>query len=144
MAAVQGDSDDPITAINITPLVDIMLVLLIIFMVTANFIVEPQIKVELPKASTGEPSEPENFAVVLTKDGKLYLDGDEVDMVALAATLIERLKNTPDVQAVISADKEVMHGHVVEIIDLVRRVGCKRFAINVQPEDEKPGKGKKA
>jgi len=139
MAAVQ-EGDDPITAINVTPLVDICLVLLIIFMVTANFIVEPQIKVELPKASSGEPSEPENLAVVITKDGKLYLDGDEVDKDALRFTLIERLKNTPDVQAVISADKEVMHGRVVEIIDLVRLTGCKRFAINVQPEDERPGK----
>lgn len=142
MAAGTQEGDDPITAINITPLVDIMLVLLIIFMVTANFIVEPQIKVELPKASTGEPSEPENFAVVITKDGKLYLDGDEVDMAALHFTLVERLKNTPDVQAVISADKEVMHGRVVEVVDLVRRTGCKRFAINVQPEDEAPGKKK--
>lgn len=141
MAATAGSEDEPITAINITPLVDIVLVLLIIFMVTATFIVEPQIKVELPKASTGEPSEPENFAIVLTKDGKVYLDGDEVDKAALWAALTERLKNTPEVQAVISADREVMHGNVVEIVDLVRKTGCKRFAINVQPEDEKPKKG---
>ncbi len=139
MGAAAGNEDEPITAINVTPLVDIVLVLLIIFMVTATFIVEPQIKVELPKAASGEPSEPENFAVVLTKDGKLYLDGDEVDQAALWAALSERLKNDPDVQAVISADKEVMHGKVVEIVDLVRRLGCKRFAINVQPDDAKPG-----
>lgn len=139
MGAAAGNEDEPITAINVTPLVDIVLVLLIIFMVTATFIVEPQIKVELPKAASGEPSEPENFAVVLTKDGKLYLDGDEVDQAALWAALSERLKNDPEVQAVISADKEVMHGKVVEIVDLVRRLGCKRFAINVQPDDAKPG-----
>ena len=140
MAGAAGNEDEPITAINVTPLVDIVLVLLIIFMVTATFIVEPQIKVELPKASTGEPSEPENFAVVITQDGKLYLDGDEVDQAALWAAMTERLKNSPDVQAVISADKMVFHGRVVEIVDLVRKAGIKRFAINVQPEDEKPGK----
>ena len=63
-------------------------------------------------------------------------------MVALAVALIDQ--NMSDAQAVSSADKEVLHGHVVEIFDLVRHIRCKRFVINVQPEDEKPGKGEKA
>ncbi len=136
MGAQQGNADEPITAINVTPLVDIILVLLIIFMVTATFIVSPQIKVELPKAATGEPSEPQNFAIVITKDGKLYLDGKEIDIPGIEAYIKERLVNTPDLQAVIAADKQVMHGRVVEMIDLVRKNGCAKFAINIDPPEE--------
>ena len=135
-AQQQGNGDEPITAINVTPLVDIILVLLIIFMVTATFIVSPQIKVELPKAATGEPSEPQNFAIVITKDGKLYLDGEEIDIPGIEAYIKDRLVNTPDLQAVIAADKEVMHGRVVEMIDLVRKNGCAKFAINIEPPEE--------
>jgi len=133
MGAQQSNEDEPITAINITPLVDIILVLLIIFMVTATYIVSPQIKVELPKAATGEKSEPMNFAIVITKEGDLYLDGKEIDVPGIEEYLKKRLENEPDLQAVISADKEVLHGRVIEIVDLVRRNGCKKFAINIEP-----------
>lgn len=132
MAAKSGD-DNAITDINIVPLVDIVLVLLIIFMVTATYIVSPQIKVELPKAATGEKSEPKNFAIVISKDGELYLDGEKTDTMGIETAIVERLKNEPELQAVISADKDVLHGRVVEIVDLVRRNGCRKFAINIDP-----------
>lgn len=132
MRAAENEFDDAITAINVTPLVDIVLVLLIIFMVTATFIVSPQIKVELPKASTGEASEPQSFAIVVTRDGELFLNGSPTDIPQIETFIRERLKNTPDLQAVISADREVKHGRVIEMIDLVRRNGCKKFAINVE------------
>ncbi|MCZ7586457.1 MAG: biopolymer transporter ExbD [Deltaproteobacteria bacterium] len=132
-ASGQTGDDEPITAINVTPLVDIILVLLIIFMVTATFIVSPQIKVELPKAATGETTEPRNFAIVIAESGKYYLDGVETDVPGIEASLKERLENDPELQAVISADKNVRHGEVVAIVDLVRRNGCKRFAINIDP-----------
>ncbi|MBZ0270710.1 biopolymer transporter ExbD [bacterium] len=136
MAQMQGSEDEPITAINVTPLVDIVLVLLIIFMVTATFIVAPQIKVELPKAATGETSEPRNFAVVITADGTLHLDGEPVAMPDIVSYIESRLPNEPDLQAIISADKNVLHGRVIEIVDLVRRNGVRRFAINVEPANE--------
>ena len=74
-----ADDDDIITDINVTPLVDIMLVLLIIFMLTANLIDNPAIEVDLPEASTGEASEPTTVGLVLTKDGTIYLNGSPTD-----------------------------------------------------------------
>jgi biopolymer transport protein ExbD len=133
MAGLQNN-DDEITNINVTPLVDITLVLLIIFMVTATYIVSPQIKVELPKAVTAETSDLQTFAVVISKDGKMFLNGEPTDEEKIAGHIDERIKNTPDLQVVISADKMVYHGDVIRIVDLVRRHGVKKFAINVETE----------
>ena len=136
MALGSNNNEEPITNINVTPLVDIILVLLIIFMVTATFIVAPSIKIELPKAVTSENSDPQTFAVVITSEGDLYLNGAPSDERQIVAYIEERLKKTPDLQVVISADKMVYHGMVVRIIDLVRQNGVKKFAINVETINE--------
>lgn len=132
----QGNGDESITNINVTPLVDITLVLLIIFMVTATFIVSPQIKIELPKAATAETSDPQTFAIVISKDDKLFLNGQPVTEPQIVDYIKERIKNSPDLQVVISADKWVYHGRVVHFIDLVRKLGVRKFAINVDAEAE--------
>src|SRR5512144_2382365 len=110
MAATQNEEGDIITGINVTPLVDIILVLLIIFMLTAHIISKPSISVELPQASTGEASEPTTVALTLTKTGDIYLNGSPTDEAALRAYLPGVVKSDPRTQAVIAADKEVLHG----------------------------------
>ena len=122
-----------ITDINVTPLVDIMLVLLIIFMLTANIINNPAIQVDLPKAATGEASEPTTIALTLTADGALFLNGELTDKKSLMAYLPEVAKNDDKAQALIAADKSVPHGKVIELIDLVRQLGVYRFALNIDP-----------
>lgn len=124
--------DDMITDINVTPLVDIMLVLLIIFMLTANLIIAPSIKVDLPAAATGEGSEPSTIALTLTKDNKLYLNGAESTEAAVRAFVPPELEKKPELQAIIAADKEVSHGEVVHLIDLVRQLGISKFALNIE------------
>jgi biopolymer transport protein ExbD len=131
----QHDPDEIITAINVTPLVDIILVLLIIFMLTANLIAQPSIEVELPEASTGEGSEPTALAITLGRDGAMFLNGLPTDVEALRAHIPEVLAADPKAQAIIAADKEVTHGRVVAIIDLVRRGGIYKFAINIDPTE---------
>src|SRR5437868_15532485 len=79
MAGQIQDEDDAITGINVTPLVDITLVLLIIFMVTATYIVKQTIEVELPRAAHGGETVSTTFALVVTKDGKFFLNGVETD-----------------------------------------------------------------
>ena len=133
-AASQFDDDDSgrmITEINVTPLVDITLVLLIIFMVTTSYIVNPSIKVDLPKAATGSDQLRTTLALTLTKDGQLYLNGDPSDEAQVVRQIAADLPKNPDLQAVIAADKVVPHGSVVHIIDLVKRAGVRKFAINV-------------
>jgi biopolymer transport protein ExbD len=125
------DSGRMITEINVTPLVDITLVLLIIFMVTTSYIVNPSIKVDLPKAATGSDQLRTTLALTLTKDGQLYLNGDRSDEAQVVRQIAADLPKNPDLQAIIAADKVVSHGSVVHLIDLVKRAGVRKFAINV-------------
>jgi biopolymer transport protein ExbD len=131
-----GGDEDPgrmIVDINVTPLVDITLVLLIIFMVTASYIVSPAIKVDLPKAASGSEQTKTTLALTLLKDGALYLNGEQSSDAAVAQYIGAELPRNPDLQAIIAADRAVPHGEVVHIIDLVKRAGVHRFAINVDP-----------
>ena len=132
-----GKSDDDdggmITGINVTPLVDVVLVLLIIFMVTATYIVARSIPVDLPKAATGEEVVT-TFALTLTKDGTVWLDGQRSSEPDIQRAIRAARKNNAEARAVIAADREVQHGRVVRLIDLVRREGVSRFAINIEEE----------
>ncbi len=132
-----GDSDDAIVDINITPFVDIVLVVLIIFMVTATYIVKQSIKVELPKAATGEAAEDTSLALMIDAERKLYLDGEPTTKDALRARLRSELTaaqaEKKDVICLIGADTTVPHGEVVGLLDLIRQEGVTKFAINIEP-----------
>lgn len=123
----------PITGINVTPLVDICLVLLIIFMVTASYIVALTIKVELPKASTGEETHVSTLSLAIDAQGKAFLNGKPVDEAELRSEIQKQQQTEKkDVQMVISADRETKHGAVVRYIDLAKQLGVFKFAINIE------------
>ena len=129
------DDDDGgrmITDINVTPLVDIILVLLIIFMVTTTYIVNPTIKIDLPKAASGTEQTKTTLALTLTSEGSVYLNGERSDEAAVTRYIGTELPKNPELQAIIAADKVVPHGSVVRMIDLVKRAGVRKFAINVE------------
>lgn len=132
-----NDDDDGITGINVTPLVDIMLVLLIIFMVTASYIVKPSIEVDLPKAASGGDTLDTTLSLVLAKDGTLFLNGEQTTREAIAARCQELAAKDPKAQAIIAADNAALHGSVVSLIDLIRVNGVLKFAINIKPQDER-------
>ncbi len=140
MASKYGaDSSDAISEINVVPLVDIILVVLIIFMVTAPMFMKPSINVNLPKAATGEQSIPTQLSITITKDGRTLLNGAEADDIAIQAKAQEQLEKNPDIQAIISADQDVAHGKVVHIIDIVKGSGVKKFAISIEkPSETRP------
>ncbi len=127
----QNDDDGLITDINVTPMVDITLVLLIIFMVTAGFIVNPAIRIELPKAASGESVERSTLAISMSKGGDIFLNGQKVDEKLLAEAVRTAVTQNPKVQAVVAADRSVPHGDVVRIIDMVKRLGVAKFAISI-------------
>jgi len=127
----EDDSGRMIVDINVTPLVDITLVLLIIFMVTASLIVNPAIKVDLPKAASGTEQVKTTLALTLTKDGALFLNGERSSDDAVVKYIGGELPKNPELQAIIAADRSVSHGDVVHVIDLVKRSGVHRFAINI-------------
>jgi biopolymer transport protein ExbD len=132
MAAHPTDGDDPITGINVTPLVDITLVLLIIFMVTASYIVKDAIEVDLPRAAEGGETVGPTLAFALDRDGTLHLDGQPIARDAARAAVRAALARSPEARALIGADKAVPHGEVVSLIDLVKSEGLTRFAIQVE------------
>jgi biopolymer transport protein ExbD len=130
---VQGGGDDElISEINVTPLVDITLVLLIIFMVTATYIVREAIEVDLPRAAHAGESTGTTLAVVLTRDGAIYLDGVKRSEADLALRTREAVARDKDTRAIISADRAALHGAVVRVIDVVKGEGVSRFAINIE------------
>ena len=130
--AFKFDSQDEVMAeINIVPLVDVILVVLIIFMVTAPMIMKPSINVNLPKAGTGDTTAPSKLTISIDKEGKLTLDGKVVEDQQIQVAAAEESKKNPDVQAIISADKDVSHGRVVSVLDLVKAAGVKKFAISI-------------
>jgi biopolymer transport protein ExbD len=132
MASLASDDEDGINAINVTPLVDIMLVLLVIFMVASAYIVKDTIEVELPKAATGSETTDLTLSLVLDKDNKLYLNGLPSTEEEVAKACQDAVAKNPEVQAIVAADDGVRHGRVVRLIDLIRINGLTRFAINVK------------
>jgi|OM-RGC.v1.025928102 Biopolymer transport protein len=127
-----GDDSDGINDINVTPFVDVTLVLLIIFMVTASYITNQAIPVNLPEAASGESPPSKNVAFVITKDSELFLDGQATNFSSVSDQIAEIKSNSEaQVQVLISADQETPHGTVVKLIDIVRRNGIIDFAINI-------------
>ncbi|MBI3180130.1 MAG: biopolymer transporter ExbD [Deltaproteobacteria bacterium] len=122
-----------ITDINVTPLVDIMLVLLIIFMLTANLIAKQAIEVDLPKAAKAGAVQPKTLAVTLTRDGAIYLNGKDTDPVALRQAIRAAVAEDAKALVLISGDKNVSHGRVVWLLDTVRALGVTSFAIQIDP-----------
>jgi biopolymer transport protein ExbD len=120
-----------ISDINVTPLVDIMLVLLIIFMVTTTYIVRDSIDVKLPEASTGEARQVSLIAVTVDATGKLGLNGKPAVESDIRSYIRSERRRGRGLEAVVAADKAVPHGTVVKVIDLLRREGVVKFAINV-------------
>ncbi len=131
MAFKLDSGDDIIAEINIVPMVDVILVVLIIFMVTAPMIMKPSININLPKAASGEATVPSKLNITLTADGKINLDGKLVDDAQVQATAQEEVKKNPEIQAIIAADKDVPHGRVVSVLDIVKGSGVKKFAISI-------------
>ena len=138
-----GDDGAGLDRINVVPLVDIMLVLLIIFMVTTEFVqqdlknrIPPNIPVELPKAASAEDTNPSLLSLVLNKDGDLFLNGKPAQL-SNVKEYIDRMKQEgkDKMQAVIAADERISHGAVIELVDTIRLWGIDDFAINTKRQE---------
>ncbi|MBU6375509.1 MAG: biopolymer transporter ExbD [Bdellovibrionales bacterium] len=131
-----GGSDEGFfSEINITPLVDVVLVLLIIFMITAPVIYQSAIKVQLPKTKTGEGQQKSPFQFSIDKSGDLHLGEETVKDWGSLPERIAKLgagKDLTQETASISADQTAQHGQVMKLIDLLRQSGITRFALNVE------------
>jgi biopolymer transport protein ExbD len=139
--SLQDEEDGVISAINVTPLVDITLVLLIVFMVTAKIIVSTSLPLDLPKAAKGETVQLV-FGLEVHADGKLLVDGKAVDDdKALLALAREALAKHKDLRAVIRADSKVQHGRIIRILDLLKQANVSKIAFGVTPITAEPVPG---
>ena len=134
MAGSVSEQDEEITGINVTPLVDIVLVLLIIFMVTANFIVRETVEVDLPRAANGGETVQGLINVVIDKEAQLYFDGAPVSEDELKVRVKEQMAKDAETRAVISADQALAYGTVMHLIDVVKGEGIAKFALNIQKD----------
>jgi biopolymer transport protein ExbD len=134
----QFDSDDEITGINVTPLVDIVLVLLIIFMVTASQIVRDTFEVDQPRAANGGETVQGLLSVALDKEGKIFLDGAAVSEAELVRRAAESLAKEPETRAIITADQAIAYGSVIRVMDLLKGQGVGKFAHNIIKDDVPP------
>ncbi|RMG93812.1 MAG: biopolymer transporter ExbD [Deltaproteobacteria bacterium] len=136
----QIDDDDEITTINVTPLVDITLVLLIIFMVTTSVIANPEgIEIDKPDAKTGQPLSKETNQVVVKcyRDGTFAIAGSDarLDEAELAAALAEAAK-APDAQGVVVCEEQAPAGSMIRVIDLMRQAGIKKYGVATERPPE--------
>ncbi len=143
-----GECEDLINAINITPLVDIFMVLLIIFMVTATVTIEEQarqneIPLTLPKAYSG--NQPDKDAsplnVILDSAGRVYLNGSLSELSLIGETITARKKAGGPPDVVLSADRNLTYGQVTRVIDYIQLRGIGSLAINVEEQDIMPEAG---
>jgi biopolymer transport protein ExbD len=132
-SSASSSHDEVVSDINVTPLVDITLVLLIVFIVTAKIIVGQTLPMDLPKAATGSEQQVV-FAVELDKSGAVAVNGKKVESDdAVQAQAKDAIAKNPDVRAVINADEAVAHGKVVRVMDAAKQAGMTRIAFGVTP-----------
>lgn len=124
-----------IVGINVTPMVDIMLVLLVIMMVSANFIVSQTMNVDLPKAANGDRATPSVAIVTIAADGAYGWNDTPVSEAELAENLKKAHADNPDVNVVVSGDTKAQHGLVVHVLDLAKGAEITHFAIAVERTD---------
>ena len=127
---LDSEEDGVVTGINVTPLVDITLVLLIIFMVTAHFVTDTGVKVNLPKAAAAEVNPTPALTLTVAKDGELQLMGQKVDVNGLKANMAREATLNPGVRVVVAADEALIYKDVVKILDLIKQAGVTRVALS--------------
>ncbi len=130
--AAGGRRRAPISGINVTPLVDVMLVLLVIMMVSATYIVSQTLKVDLPRAASSEGGAASVAAVTVMADHRLFLNKQPVTDGELAERLRGMVAADKTMTLVVSADEKADHGVVVHVLDVARLEGISSFAVNVE------------
>ncbi len=131
-------SSQPMSEINMTPLVDVMLVLVVIFIITAPLLAS-SIRLDLPKSEAATPSEaPRNVSVVVDKAGQVFLSDKPVTLAQLATELAPTAKRNPDTEVQLRADHGVAYGKVVEVIGVAQKAGLSRIGFVAEAKPAGP------
>jgi biopolymer transport protein ExbD len=133
-----GDDENIMSEINMTPLIDIMLVLLIIFMVTSTAALESGLDIELPKTQiTNEKKQDEILIITLDKDGKVAIAGKSVAEADVGTTIANTLKEMKTESVILEGDTKAFLGTAVQLMDLAKSAGAKNFSIAAEEDPNK-------
>jgi biopolymer transport protein TolR len=129
----------PMSDINMTPLIDVMLVLLVIFMITAPLMTS-SLKLELPRADAAQPSSaPKFIAVAIDPQGRFYFGDQPLDTAAFSARVADAARTDPQTEVQLRADRTVPYGRVAEVIGIVQKAGLSRIGFVAEaPAPEGP------
>ena len=129
--------DEPMAEMNMIPLIDIALTLVIILMVTTVFIKNPGVSLKLPETATreGAPESSKDVVVSLAAGGDLYLDGVKTTPGQLQARLQATARANPQARVLVKGDRQVAYAHVMAVMDLVRQAGLTRVVLPTEPKD---------
>lgn len=128
----------PIVDINMIPLIDVSLVLLIIFMILTPFLVQTQIKVNLPRAASGSDAPQTPLVVLVSKNGEVTVNGSPTSAAQLSSVLETYLRKSPDRPVIIQADREVVLDKVIHIMDVAKQHNVAKLGIAVEPLEQRP------
>ncbi|MCG6915653.1 biopolymer transporter ExbD [bacterium BMS3Abin03] len=128
-------SNKPLSIFSYSSLTDIVLLLVIFFLLTSQFVILTGVKVKLPGSKTLEQSEPTKLIVTVTAEGAIYAGQDQTGIDQLPAKLNEIKSTTPETSLIIRADKTVQIDLVIKIIDAAKSVGIGKFTIETQKEE---------
>lgn len=131
MAASADENDDGITGINITPLVDVFLVLLILVMISSSLLESREIPVSIPKAATAATQAPKASGLTMDIDKRIYLDGLPADSAIVAIALRKRVAIDSMHQVLVAADERLAYSEIVRLLDWVRSANIRKYALKV-------------
>jgi biopolymer transport protein ExbD len=122
-------------AIEMTPLIDVILMLVIFFMLTTTFVLSPGIEVDLPQGRTSQKPRKLDAVITMTKEGAIYYQDAQVSLETLGAVLQRARHAQPELRVVIKADTLVQHGRVVAVMDLAKHLGIDHLAVATAPPE---------
>lgn len=128
----ESDSDEVVAEINITPLTDVFLVLLIIFMVTSTALIQSGLNVNLPRARAAG-TQPQGVTVTVTADGQMAVNDQRTDVAGLGDRLRAAFASGKDRVVTIRGDERVILGSLVTIIDIAKRSGAEKIGVATRP-----------
>lgn len=134
MQARSDEKNTIVSEINIIPFVDIVLVILIIFLIVSPVIISPGFNISLPKAKTAKKQENVKALLSIDIDGVIYLNRKPLQEKKLTQEIKKFVAKDKNVKVIIAADRNVAHGNVISLIDLIRKAGVSKFAISVESD----------
>jgi biopolymer transport protein ExbD len=132
MAHAAQNNKNQIGNINITPMVDILLVLLVIFMVTANFLKKDAVNISLPAAAAADPNVARTVQVALSRDGKIFLEGIETTEKSIVEKLSRDVKYRPNMRVTLSADENLAYRSIARVMGIIKKAGVSKIALSVK------------